>query len=44
MHVVFNLADRITVLVGGRVIASGTPTQIQSDPAVQRAYLGGRED
>jgi branched-chain amino acid transport system ATP-binding protein len=41
MGVVFNLADRISVLVYGEVIATGTPTQIRANPAVQEAYLGG---
>ncbi len=41
MGVVFNLADRISVLVYGEVIATGTPTEIRSNPAVQEAYLGG---
>lgn len=40
MDAVFALADRITVLVYGRVIASGSGDQIRSDPAVQEAYLG----
>lgn len=40
MHVVFSLADRITVLAHGRVIASGQPTQIKDDPRVKEAYLG----
>ena len=40
MDAVFALADRITVLVYGRVIASGTPAAIRSNPEVQRAYLG----
>ena len=41
MGVVFNLADRISVLVYGEVIATGTPAEIRSNPAVQEAYLGG---
>ncbi len=40
MGVVFGLADRITVLVYGEVIASGTPAEIRGNPAVQEAYLG----
>jgi branched-chain amino acid transport system ATP-binding protein len=40
MKVVFDLADVITVLVYGRVIASGTPQAVRANPAVQEAYLG----
>ncbi len=40
MQVVFDLADTITVLVYGRVIASGPPAAIRADRAVQEAYLG----
>jgi branched-chain amino acid transport system ATP-binding protein len=43
MDAVFRLADRITVLVDGRVIASGPPEEIRSDAAVRRAYLGNDE-
>jgi branched-chain amino acid transport system ATP-binding protein len=40
MGVVFNLADRISVLVYGEVLATGTPREIRANPAVQEAYLG----
>jgi len=40
MDAVFSLADRITVLVYGRVIASGAPRAIRDDPQVREAYLG----
>jgi branched-chain amino acid transport system ATP-binding protein len=40
MEAVFALADRVSVLVYGRIIASGAPDAIRSDPAVREAYLG----
>ena len=40
MSVVFGLADRISVLVYGQVIATGTPEEIRANKAVQEAYLG----
>ncbi len=40
MSVVFDLADRISVLVYGQLIASDTPARIKADPAVKQAYLG----
>jgi len=40
MEVVFSLADRITVLYYGEVLASGPPEQIRNDQKVKDAYLG----
>ena len=40
MPAVFALADRISVLVYGRVIASGDPAAIRANEDVKRAYLG----
>jgi branched-chain amino acid transport system ATP-binding protein len=40
MDAVFQLADRITVLVNGHVIASGAPDDVRADAEVRRAYLG----
>lgn len=40
MDVVFGLSDRISVLVYGRIVATGTPDEIRSNPVVKEAYLG----
>jgi branched-chain amino acid transport system ATP-binding protein len=40
MDAVFALADRLTVMVNGQVIASGEPAAVRADPTVQSAYLG----
>jgi branched-chain amino acid transport system ATP-binding protein len=41
MDVVFDLADRISVLHLGQLIADGSPSEIRANPDVQKAYLGG---
>jgi len=40
MDVVFSIAEKITVLHQGQVLAEGTPTEVRSNPEVQRVYLG----
>ncbi|AJG23246.1 ABC transporter ATP-binding protein [Cupriavidus basilensis] len=40
MDLVFRFAERITVLVGGRVLTEGTPAEIGADPRVREVYLG----
>jgi branched-chain amino acid transport system ATP-binding protein len=41
MHVVFSLADRISVLSQGAIIAEGEPEEVRNNPKVRDAYLGG---
>jgi branched-chain amino acid transport system permease protein len=44
MGFVMNLADRVTVLEFGSVIATGTPAEVQRNTRVRAAYLGGADD
>ncbi len=40
MEAVFALADRVSVLIYGRILASGAPAAVRADPQVVAAYLG----
>jgi branched-chain amino acid transport system ATP-binding protein len=40
MDLVMRVSDRVTVMHFGAVLAEGTPTEIQTNPEVRRAYLG----
>jgi branched-chain amino acid transport system ATP-binding protein len=41
MELVFRLASRIIVMVGGAILLEGTPEEISADPRVREVYLGG---
>ncbi len=44
MHVVFSLADKVSVLAQGRIIAEGTSDEVRANPKVQEAYLGESQE
>jgi ABC-type branched-subunit amino acid transport system ATPase component len=44
VQAVFRLADRVSVLVNGRLIASGAPDEVRNDPEVVAAYLGDMDE
>jgi branched-chain amino acid transport system ATP-binding protein len=44
MSVVFGIADRISVLHHGEIIASGAPDEVRGNPEVRRVYLGESDD
>jgi branched-chain amino acid transport system ATP-binding protein len=42
LDIALRVAERVTVMHNGRVLKTGTPSEIQNDPQVQAIYLGGR--
>jgi branched-chain amino acid transport system ATP-binding protein len=44
MDAVFRLAQVLTVMVNGRILASGTPAEVRANPEVQEAYLGSANE
>ncbi|MGO4835860.1 ABC transporter, partial [Rhizobiaceae sp. 2RAB30] len=42
LDLVFNIADTVTVMEQGRVVASGRPEDVARDPATQHMFVGGR--
>ena len=44
MDLIMGISDSITVLVAGRVLATGTPAEVRADQRVQDAYLGGHSE
>jgi ABC-type branched-subunit amino acid transport system ATPase component len=44
MDAVFRLAQSLTVMVNGRILASSTPEEIRANPEVQRAYLASADE
>ena len=43
MEIVFNYADRISVMINGKLLATGTPEEVENNEFVQSAYIGGEE-
>lgn len=43
MEIVFNYADRISVMYNGKLLATGTPEEVHNNEFVQQAYIGGQE-
>ena len=44
MHVVNSVSDRVLALADGKILAIGTPSEVQNHPDVIKAYLGSEEE